>query len=154
MIDDRTPHLDLPLPHLNNLLQDDVPRLRAAFSALDTKFQALDTLLQSDDATLDQIQELVTAIKENRGDILDLLSDKADAVDLTVQEEVQTLADGQTTVDLAELPMTAGCEVYVEGIRLNKNEWTRDAVVPTRFALSKAYPAGHTIAVVRLLGGV
>lgn len=152
--DETTPHLGLPLSYPSNSLEDDVLRLRTALVGIDTKFQALDTLLQSDDVTLDQVQELVNAIKANRGDIAALLSGKADAVDLTVQEEVQALADGQTVVDLAQLTSTAGCAVFVEGVRLNKNEWAKDATVQTRLTLSSAYPAGHTIAVVRLLGGV
>ncbi len=36
MIDNRTPALDLPLPHPDNDLEQDVPRLRAALCALDT----------------------------------------------------------------------------------------------------------------------
>lgn len=35
IIDDRTPHLNLPLPHKDNKLQDDVGRIRAAISGLD-----------------------------------------------------------------------------------------------------------------------
>lgn len=35
MIDDKTPGLQLPLPHEQNLLEDDVLRLRAALAALD-----------------------------------------------------------------------------------------------------------------------
>lgn len=35
MIDDRTPSLNLPLPHLTNTLTEDVTRLRAALSGLD-----------------------------------------------------------------------------------------------------------------------
>lgn len=154
MINETTPHLGLPLPHPSNSLEDDVLRLRTAFGGIDTKFQALDTLLQSDDATLDQVQELVNAIKANRGDILDLLMDKADTVDLTGQEEVQTLAEGQTVVNLAQLTSTVGCHVFIEGIRLNKNQWAKDGAIATRLTLSTSYPAGHTIAVVRLQGGL
>lgn len=154
VINETTAHLALQLPHPSNSLEDDVLRLRAALGSIDSKFLALDTLLQSNDTTLDQVQELVNAIKENASDILGLLLDKADAVDLTQQEEVQTLADGQTVVDLLQLTTTAGCQVYVEGVRLNKNEWTKDATVLTRFTLSTAYPAGHSIAVVRQQGGV
>ncbi len=39
MIDDRTPYLDLPLPHPDNLLSEDVLRLRQAVVSLDTGFQ-------------------------------------------------------------------------------------------------------------------
>jgi hypothetical protein len=169
MIDDRTPHLDLPLPHINNLLQDDVDRLRTAFSTVDSKFQALDALLQSDDATLDQVQELVTAIKENRGDILDLLMGKADqtALDTSVNtlqaninalkfehEESQLLVEGQTVVDLEVLTSTAGATVFVEGIRIKASEWTPDPVIATRLTLSQPYPAGYEVTVVRRQGGL
>ena len=64
-----TPHLGLPLPHPDNSLEDDVPRIRAALAALDRKVEALDTLLHSDDLTLDTVQELVAAIKAARTDI-------------------------------------------------------------------------------------
>lgn len=36
MIDDRTPGLDLPLPNVNNYQDEDVPRLRAALTTLDS----------------------------------------------------------------------------------------------------------------------
>ena len=39
MIDDRTPYLDLPLPHPDNLLSEDVGRLRQAVITLDAGFQ-------------------------------------------------------------------------------------------------------------------
>lgn len=144
MIDDRTSHLSLPLPHSENFLTEDVERIRQAWNAVDAKFQALDTLLQSDDATLDALQELVNAIKENRADIMDLL---------TEQEEVQTLVDGQTEIVLAELGGTSGCAVFVEGVRLNKTEWTPDPLDPVRFTLAKTYPAGYVVTVVRRQGG-
>ena len=145
MIDDRTSHLSLPLPHAENFLAEDVERMRQAWNAVDAKFQALDTLLQSDDATLDALQELVNAIKENRADIMDLL---------TEQEEVITLTEGQTLVVLTELGGTSGCAVHVEGIRLNKTEWTPDPVLTDRFTLTKTYPAGYVVTVVRRQGGV
>lgn len=154
MIDERTEHLNLTLPHPDNSLADDVMRMRTAFADLDTKISQIDFLLGSDDPLLDQVQELVNAIKDNRDTIDALLNGKADATDLTVLEEVQVLSDGQTIVDLAELSTTSGCAVYVEGIRLNKTEWTPDLSIQTRFTLSTSYPAGHTIAVVRLQGGV
>lgn len=36
MIDDRTTHLNLPLPHSQNVMTDDVGRMRDAFSAIDS----------------------------------------------------------------------------------------------------------------------
>ena len=140
MIDDRTPNLSLPLPHRDNDLTVDVERLRQALNAIDAKFGSLDVLLQSDDTTLDQLQELVNAIKTN-------------VVGFTQLEEVQTLAEGQTVVDLTQLTSTAGCSVFIEGVRLNAGQWSRD-IIPTRLTLSKSYPAGHSIAVVRQQGGL
>lgn len=43
MIDNKTPHLSLPLPHESNLLTDDVPRLREAFASLDAHAAQLET---------------------------------------------------------------------------------------------------------------
>ena len=62
MFNDRTTHLDLPLPHVSNRLSYDVARLREALNALDT-------LLGSDDLALDTIQEIVAAIKTAKTDI-------------------------------------------------------------------------------------
>lgn len=70
-----TPHLALPLPGDRTML-DDVPLLREALGKLDAFALRLDTLLNSDDVTLDELQELVAAIKANRGDILDLVASK------------------------------------------------------------------------------
>ena len=63
MIAEQTTHLGLPLPHQDNPLEEDVLRLRAALAAIDGKFYALDALLASNDASLDSIQEIVTALK-------------------------------------------------------------------------------------------
>lgn len=78
MQNDFTPHQSLPLPHPDNDLEGDVIRLRNALSAIDAKFHAIDVLLSSDDVALDEIQELVDAIKANRTDIVSLLVAKAD----------------------------------------------------------------------------
>lgn len=81
--DDKTPHLGLLLPHPGNDLGDDVLRVRSTLLDIDNKFAALDLLLQSDDVDLDQLQELVNAIKTNAGDVLALLATKADRAELT-----------------------------------------------------------------------
>ena len=44
MIDDRTPNLDLPLPHPDNFLDQDVPRLRQALSKLDSSVGQVEAL--------------------------------------------------------------------------------------------------------------
>lgn len=146
-IDDRTPHLNLPLPHVDNALTFDVARLRDCFNALDGKLQDLDTLLASDDLTLDQLQEIVTFIKDNRADVDALLA-------LVEVEEHHTLTEGQTQIDLTVLTSTTGATVYVEGSRLRNNEWTPDGSIATRLTLNDSYPAGWVVTVVRRQGGV
>lgn len=167
MIDDRTSHLNLPLPHEENFLTEDVARMRLAFTNIDAKFLALDNLLSSDDTTLDQVQELVNAIKDNRTDVLDILISKAeqsslDAVDARVStleartqhEETQTLADGQTAVLMTTLSGLVGASVFIEGVRIKSSQWSVDGANPTRLILSQSYPAGHEITVVRQQGGL
>lgn len=162
MIAETTPHAGLPLPHPSNTLEDDVVRLRAALTAIDTRFSQLDALLQSDDVSLDQVQELVSAIKANRSDIASLLSVKADASALAavagrvsalegkvLAEETVTLTDGQTVIDLTTLPSTVGAQVFVEGVRLKASEWTPHPSIATRLTLNSTFPAGHDVTVVR-----
>lgn len=69
MIDQRTNHLGLLLPHPDNLLEEDIVRIRSAFIGIDSKIDAIDTLLASDDINLDTLQELVTAIKAAQSDL-------------------------------------------------------------------------------------
>lgn len=71
--DNRTAHLNLPLPDPANKLSDDVLRIILAFSALDTKIAALDTLLASSDVNLDTLQELVSFIKNDNSQIVSIL---------------------------------------------------------------------------------
>lgn len=65
-------------------------------------------------------------------------------------EEIQTLASGQTTVNLSTVT-TNGLAVYVEGVRLEfaagADGWQRAAVPndQTRIILGSAYPAGSKI---------
>lgn len=92
-MNDLTPHLGLPLPHPANDLGSDVLRLRDALQALDGHVGALQAALQSDDVTLDQLQELVDAIKSNRGDIAALLSLKASAEALGAEAAARQHAD-------------------------------------------------------------
>lgn len=46
MVDDRTPNLNLPLPHIQNDLAYDVARLRSALQAIDAAIAALQQLLE------------------------------------------------------------------------------------------------------------
>lgn len=66
-----------------------------------------------------------------------------DAINVTVDtiEETQTLAAGQTVVDLLATT-TRGLAVYIDGIRLRADQWTKDEDEPTRLTLATSYPAG------------
>jgi hypothetical protein len=109
MINQTTPHLQLPLPHPDNRLDDDVVRLRGALTALDGAIYALRGLVSSDDLNLDTVQEIVTVLKGAQGDIGNvtaLLATKADktalaAVALSVQPKADTsYVDAQLTARL------------------------------------------------------
>lgn len=109
-----TQHLNLPLPHPENELQDDVIRLRDALSGLDIvlnqqfgeieqKFGQLDALLQSDDVSLDQVQELVAAIKANRTSIQALVSNNATKAELAAETLARNTAIGAVQTSQSDL---------------------------------------------------
>lgn len=100
-MNEQTPLLGLPLPHPANDLGSDVLRLRDALQALDGHVGALQAALQSDDVALDQLQELVDAIKANRGDIAALLSLKASADALEAEVQARQQGDQQLAQQLA-----------------------------------------------------
>lgn len=66
-----------------------------------------------------------------------------DAINVTVDtiEETQTLAPGQTVVDLT-VTTTRGLAVYIEGVRLRADQWTKDPAIATRLTLAASYPDG------------
>lgn len=118
IIDDRTPHLNLPLPNVNNLLEDDVARLRTALGQVDTVVQQA-----GDD--VDKLEERATAVEgrakalegrattaENKLAALtkgaasnrDTLVELSDAID-TVQQEANSTAAGLRS-DLTSLQNT------------------------------------------------
>lgn len=67
-------------------------------------------------------------------------------VNITVNsiEETQTLAAAQTQVDWAVVNNT-GLAIYVEGVRLRADEFTKDPLINTRITLTQTYPAGAKI---------
>lgn len=77
-----------------------------------------------------------------------------DVQNITVDiiDEIQTLADGQTQVDLV-ITTTYGLAVYIEGVRINRgagtDQWESDPTIETRLTLGKAYPAGTEIYLVQ-----
>lgn len=80
----------------------------------------------------------------------------ADPTDVNVVvntiEEIQTLADAQTVVNLVTTN-TSGLAVYIEGVRLPKQAgadgWQPHATIATRFTLGKSYPAGTRLIAVQ-----
>lgn len=74
--------------------------------------------------------------------------DPTAAVDVNVfsREETQTVASGQTIVNLAQLT-TDGAAIYIEGIRLRDDQFTVNS--PTRLTLATSYPAGTKVTIVQ-----
>lgn len=59
-------------------------------------------------------------------------------------EESQTLAASQTVVDWAVVNNT-GLSVYIEGVRLRADQFTKHGTINTRITLAQSYPAGTKI---------
>lgn len=72
----------------------------------------------------------------------------ADPTDVNVQvnsiEETQTLAASQTVVDWAVVNNT-GIAVYIEGVRLRGDQFTKHSTINTRITLAQSYPVGTKI---------
>lgn len=71
---------------------------------------------------------------------------EAVVVDVSSREETQTLAAGQTVIDLAVLT-TEGAAVYIEGTRLRNDEFS--VTSDTRITLASAHPVGAKATVVQ-----
>lgn len=89
MIDDRTQHKNLPLPNDKNLLSDDVERLRAALTAIDS---ALHT------ASQELSQALTTATEE-----------RTRAINAALQQVNNAINSLQTAVN-SQLEQTAAMQ--------------------------------------------
>ena len=72
---ERTPVLNLPLPHPDHLLSDDVLRLREAFTTLDAGFGAQRSEVQAAMAkTRSEVETVLTATTTAVADALDEVS--------------------------------------------------------------------------------
>ncbi|MFR8276058.1 MAG: hypothetical protein ACLU98_06865 [Desulfovibrio fairfieldensis] len=80
MVDQKTAHLQLPLPHLDNTIDEDCPRVRQALTQVDGHAEQTDRALQQHDAALSILSEqnalmgvrqdsLERQIEQNREDI-------------------------------------------------------------------------------------
>jgi hypothetical protein len=74
MIDEKSLNLELPLPHPDNELRDDVVRIRQSLIKIDGATQSLFSLVASDDVNLDSVQEIVAVLKHAQADISDITS--------------------------------------------------------------------------------
>lgn len=74
--------------------------------------------------------------------------DPTAAVDVNVfsREETQTVATGQTIINLAQLT-TDGAAIYIEGIRLRDDQFTVNS--STKLTLATSYPAGTKVTIVQ-----
>ena len=78
MIDDRTPYLDLQLPHPDNLLSEDVGRLRQAVITLDAGFQEQASQVQT--ALQHTTEDVGADLAETQRVVQDALSIQQDTV--------------------------------------------------------------------------
>ena len=78
MIDDRTPYLDLQLPHPDNLLSEDVGRLRQAVITLDAGFQEQASQVQT--ALQHMTEDVGADLAETQRVVQDALSIQQDTV--------------------------------------------------------------------------
>lgn len=78
------------------------------------------------------------------GDVIWIDPTEANVV-VDIVEDRQTLAAGQTVIDLVET-ITYGLAVYIEGVRINRgpadDEWQPDPNIETRLILGQSYPQG------------
>ena len=80
MVDQKTAHLQLPLPHMDNTIDEDCPRVRQALTQVDGHAEQTDRALQQHDAALSTLSEqnalmgvrqdsLERQVEQNREDI-------------------------------------------------------------------------------------
>lgn len=100
MNDERTSYLNLPLPHIDHLLQDDVERLRAALTLLDghaatTARQWAETLAERDITQVRQLEGALTAWAQALTSALSQRADELAQADDALDARIQRL-DTQT----------------------------------------------------------
>ncbi|MCL2829428.1 MAG: hypothetical protein FWD77_01670 [Betaproteobacteria bacterium] len=80
-IDERTQRRDYPLPSPHNDLQEDWPRLIAAFREIDADIAQILEALESGGPWFDAVQDLIATIGENEDLIETILRDKLSVAD-------------------------------------------------------------------------
>ena len=85
MIDDRTPNFNLPLPNPQNLLTDDVTRIRDSISAVDDALHTQSTAITA--ISVDVSAQLAQSVIDNAQSIAD-----ANAATAATLSKIRTLA--------------------------------------------------------------
>lgn len=98
MNDERTPYLNLPLPHPDHLMQDDVERLRAALTLLDghaatTARQWAETLAERDLTQTRALQEARAALTLLLDAAIVRQADELSRTDAALDARIQALDD-------------------------------------------------------------
>lgn len=98
MNDERTPYLNLPLPHPDHLMQDDVERLRAALTLLDghaatTARQWAETLAERDVTQTRALQEARAALTLLLDAAIVRQADELSRTDAALDARIQALDD-------------------------------------------------------------
>ncbi len=91
MHNDRTQHLGLPLPHPQNTLQEDLPRLRESF-------QKLDTAAGEHMESLTALAGIVTELQEKVGDNITNLQQSVEDIDEKVGDNIEQLQQNVATM--------------------------------------------------------
>ena len=91
MYDNRTKHLNLPLPHLLNEIDEDCPRFGEAFTALDGHAETTDTRLDGVEGRAGRLEQRATATEGG----VSALEERATALEdrASASEEAQNVTD-------------------------------------------------------------
>jgi hypothetical protein len=161
-IDNRTPELALPLPHIDNWHEDDVPRLRTAFTLIDTACALLsgDLAAKASQGALDALQASTNAaltLKAGQADLTALqgstdaalaLKASADALNTAVADLNAALAlkapsTTPTVTGLREVRAALGAGVQID--LAAGNLFTKTVAGATAFTLANV-PGDGTVA--------
>ena len=161
-IDDRTAAMNLPLPHIDNWHEDDVPRLRAALGLVDMALHLLaeDMGTKASQAALEALASSVSgalAFKANQADLTLLEGSMEDALGLKASTDALAAAVAALNAAIAgrapqQTPTLTGLrEVRVAlgaGVQIDVaagNLFTKTITGATTLTISNA-PAAGTVA--------
>ena len=106
MIDEKTTYLKLPLPHPDNLLEDDVLRLRETLQGLDAEAKTQDDALK---AQSDGLQGVEEELQQQKQDLRDLLAAAVTSAFSPAGSRTSAIAKGTNYTVPAYTVGTSGC---------------------------------------------